>query len=246
MDIKHGLVERIGLIFLAIFVVVGVLYVVPWNDVTWGKIKLLPGDTVTVVGEAKTQQQNQKATFSAGVSTVSDDKNTAVAEVDRKVQAIVEAVKAFGITSENIKTQNLNVYQGEETYYEDGRQKSRPGQWRVNNTVEITLNDVARATDLADILTKSGANNIYGPNFSVDDTGDTEIGLLEEAIKNAHEKAVRIAATNNKKVGAMVSVSEGYQAAPVYRYDGAGGGGGGLEPGTATVTKTVTVTYELR
>lgn len=246
MDHKVDRVELIvlgavmGIVFLA------GLYFVPWRSVTWGKFKLSPGDTVTVTGEAKTKQRNQKATFSAGVNAVSDNKDTAVSEVNRKIGAIVEAVKAFGIKAEDIKTQNLNVYQGEETYYEDNRQKVRPGQWRVSNTVEITLSDVDRAGGLTDILTKSGATNIYGPNFTIDDTADVEGGLIEEAMKNAREKAMRVAAASGRKLGKMVSFSEGYQPVPVYRMEGGGaGGGGGYEPGTATVTKTVTLTFEL-
>ncbi len=221
-------------------------YFIPWRSVTWGRFKLTPGDTVTVVGEAKTKQKNQKASFSAGVSAVSDNKDTAVADVNKKTQAIVDAMKTFGVPPEDIKTQNLNVYQGEETYYEDGRQKSRLGQWRVSNTVEIILTDVERAQSLVDILTKSGATNIYGPNFSVDDTTDLEGGLIEEAMKNAREKAVRVAAASGRKLGKMVGFSEGYTPQPVlYRMEGGGGGGGGFEPGSATVSKTVTLTFEL-
>lgn len=243
--------QRIGRFeLLVLFVVFGIvmlagMYFVPWKYVTWGRMKVLPGDTVTVVGEAKTQQKNQKATFSAGVNAVSDNKDTAVAEVNRKTTAIVEAVKAFGIQSSDIKTQNLNVYQGEETYYEEGRQKSRLGQWRVSNTVEITLRDVDRAQALAEILTRSGANNIYGPNFTLDDTGEVEAGLIDQAMKNARDKALKVAASSGRKLGKMVSFTEGYQPVQVYRMEGGGGGGGGIEPGTGTVTKTVTVTYEL-
>lgn len=229
-----------GILFLA------VLYFAPWKFVTWGRMKILPGDTVTVVGEAKTKLQNQKATFTAGVNAVSDNKDTAIADVNKKVDAIIEAVKMFGIDAADIKTQNLNVYQSEETYYEDGRQKSRLGQWRVSNTVEIILADVDRASGLADILTQSGANNVYGPNFTLDDTTDTEAGLIEEAMKNAREKALKVAAASGRKLGTMVSFTEGYQPQQVYYRMEAGGGGGGMEPGTGTVTKTVTVTYELQ
>lgn len=245
MDSKFGRSELLVLGGVLCVVLLAGMYFVPWKHVTWGRFKLAPADTVTVVGEAKTKQKNQKATFSAGFNTVSDNRETAISDVNKKTQAIVDGVKAFGIPDEDIKTQNLNVFQGEETYYEDGRQKARPGQWRVSNTVEITLADVDRAQALADVLTKSGATNIYGPNFTLDDTTDEEAGLIEEAMKIAREKAVRVAGVSGRKLGGMVSFSEGYQPAPVlYRMEG-GGGGGGLEPGTGTVTKTVTVTFEL-
>lgn len=246
MEQKIGKTELLVFAGILGVVMLAGLFFVPWKYVTWGRVKVAPGDTVTVVGEAKTKQKNQKATFSAGVNAVSDNKDTAIADVNKKTSAIVEAVKAFGVKAEDIKTQNLNVFQGEETYYEEGRQKSRLGQWRVGNTVEITLTDVDRATALADILAKSGATNIYGPNFTLDDTGEAEMGLIEEAMKNARDKALRVAQSSGRKLGKMVAFTEGYQPQPVYyRMEGGGGGGGGLEPGTGTVTKTVTVTYEL-
>lgn len=245
MEQKIGKVEMIVLVAVLGVVMAAMGYFVPWKYVTWGRFKLLPGDTVTVVGEAKTKQKNQKATFSAGVNAVSDNKETATSDVNKKTDAIIGAVKSFGIGGEDIKTQNINVYQQEETYYEDGRQKARLGQWRVSNTVEITLTEVDRAQALTDILTQSGATNIYGPNFSLDDTAEAESGLIEEAMKNDRDKAVIVAQVSGRKLGKLVSFTEGYQPAPVYRMEGAGGGGGGLEPGTGMVTKTVTVTYEL-
>jgi len=241
MEQKIGKLEFVLLLGILGVVLLAGAYFIPWKYVTWGRFKLIQGDTVTVVGEAKTKQKNQKATFSAGANAVSDNKDTAIADVNRKTEAIIEAVKAFGIKSDDIKTQNLNVYQSEETYYEEGRQKARPGQWRVSNTIEITLRDVDRAQALAEILTRSGANNIYGPNFTLDDTGETEKGLIDEAMKNARDKALRVAQSSGRKLGKMVSFIEGYQPVQVYRMEGSGGGGGGIEPGTGTVT----VTYEL-
>ncbi len=246
MDSKNLRVDMVLVAIVGMLVCMAALYVIPWKNIVWGKVKLSQGDFVTVVGEAKTKQKNQKATFSAGVNAISDNKDSAIADVNKKISAIIESVKAFGVSAEDIKTQNLNVYQNEETYYEDGRQKARPGQWRVSNTVEITLVNVDFAQDLTGILTKSGATNIYGPNFVLDETGATENSLVDEAVKNAREKAAKMATAANKKLGSITSMTEGYQTMPVYRMEsGGGGGGGGIEPGTGTVTKTITVTFEL-
>src|SRR3989344_355246 len=151
-------------LFLSVFLVGGA-FIMPWQSVHWGKVELTPSATVTVTGIAESQERSQIANFSAGVTAVNDNKDTALSEVDQKVTAIIAAVKNFGIAPEDIKTQNLNVYQSEEQFYEDGVSKMRPGQWRVNNTIEIKVREVDRAQELAAVLTQSGANNIYGPNF---------------------------------------------------------------------------------
>ena len=222
-------------------------YFIPWQNISWGKVELLPASTITVTGEAETKEKNQVASFTAGVSVINDNKDTAVAEVNQKIQSLITAVKTFGIAETDLKTQNLSVYQTEETYYEDGRQKQRPGQWRVSNNVEIKLRNVDQAGELANLLTQSGATNVYGPNFTLDDTKQQEIELLDEAIKNAQDKAARAAQASGKTLGKMINIAEGSQTQPLLKsMMGAGGGGGEMQPGTGTVYKTVTVTFELR
>ncbi len=241
-------------LFLAIFVMgaaLGAFYFFPWKDIKWGKLELSPTQTVTVIGTAKTKEKNQIASFSAGVSYISDNKDEAVSVVNKKVDEIITSLIKFGIDKSDIKTENLSIYQQEEQYWdsEAGKQKTRPGQWRVNNNVSIVLRDIDKASDLADLLTRSGATNVYGPNFSLEDTKEAEASLLKDAIDDARKKAESIAASSGKKLGEIVSISETGTPAyyPIYR-DGLGGGGGGapVEPGSATVYKSVTVVFELK
>jgi uncharacterized protein len=220
----------------------------PWYEIHWGKIATQPAPTVTMGGMAKTEQKNQIATFNFGINITKDNKDTAVSEVNQKISAIIEGVKSFGIADADIKTSNLNVYQNEETYYEDGHQKTRPGQWRVSNTVDVKLREVDRAPQLVEFLTKSGANNIYGPNFTLDDTETEETALIGKAIENARQKAEVAVKSANRTLGRILVVNEGTVSSPIIAYkDGlGGGGGGGTEPGYATITKYVTVTFEMK
>lgn len=246
MENKSNLLNFVigGLILGIIFLLA--LFFLPWQRINWGGLQILPGRTITVVGEAQMQQKNQIATFTAGVTVVNDDKDAAVSEVNQKTEALIAAVKDFGVKSEDVKTQNLNVYQREETYYEEGRQKTRPGQWSVSNTIEIKLRNVDRASALADLLTKSGATNVWGPNFTLDESQPAEDSLLEEAIKDAQKKAEVIARASGRKLGKILSVSEGYQPEPIFRALEGAGGGAPVEPGSSMVKKVVTVVFELK
>jgi uncharacterized protein len=249
MQQSRGLITAVVIALLVGVALLLLIFLSPFKNVNWGKISSQPSQTVTVSGEAKTQQKNQNARFTAGVNSVSDNKDQAIQEVNQKMQALLDAVKKFGIPSEDIKTQNISVYQGEETYYDGGSQKSRPGQWRVGNSVEIKLKDISKASDLSNLLSSSGANNIYGPDFSVDDTDEASKDLLKTAIENAREKAEIMARASNKNLGEVLSVTEGYSS-PIYgsvvAMDARGGGGAPTEPGSQTISKNVTVTFELR
>lgn len=243
-----------GLHFGSAVLCVGLLlagvYFVPWKDIHWGTIQQMPANTITVVGEAQSQKTNQTASFTAGVNAVNDDKDAAINEVNESIKAIIESVKNFGIDENDIKTQNLNVYQMEESYWEGDRQKSRKGQWRVDNSVQIKLKDAKRASELAQILAESGATNVYGPNFAYDDNQEegVDTGLYKSALDNAREKADAIARASGKRIKGVVSVVEGVssgEVSPMLRMESGFGGGGALEPGSTTVNQQFTVVFEM-
>lgn len=235
--------------FLVIVLVVLAIVLVPWRKINWGKVQWLQVETVTVNGEAKSKQKNQIATFTAGVDALKDNKDDAIKEVNTKVDALIKAVKDFGIDESDIKTQNMSVYQQEESYYDNGVQKMRKGQWRINNSVEIVLRQVEKASDLANLLTGSGANNVYGPNFSFEDTNQAEKDLFEAAMKDAKEKAEMLAKVSGRKLGKVVNINEtsggiNYSLMSA-KVDGMGGGGVPTEAGSTTVSKSLTVSFEL-
>jgi uncharacterized protein len=239
---KSNLIAVIIILLLA-------AYFIPWRNVNWGKVAMLPGSTITVTGEARSEQANQTASFTAGVTEVSDDKDQAVEAVNTTVAELIQAVKDFGIDDADIKTQNLSVYQMEEPITLDGRQRTEPGAWRVSNDISIRLRDINQASELATLLTNSGATNVFGPNFTVDETTDAELGLMDQAIQNARAKAQSIAQASGKQVGEVINVIEGGASSPVYPMlrDAMGAGGGApVEPGTSTISKSLTVTFELK
>lgn len=223
-------------------------FLLPWKKINWGKLEVTPTQTIVVIGEARSLQKNQVARFSAGVDAVNDSRETAAKEVNGKIEALIKAVKNFGIADQDVKTSNLSFYQNEETYWDKGVQKTRKGQWRVNNSIEITLREVDKAAKLADILSASGANNVWGPNFSMDDTGEMENGLFEGAMKNAREKAEIVARSAGRKLGKVYGVTEGSSGSmytPYKSMEGVGGGGASMEPGSGYVTKSLTVVFEV-
>lgn len=236
-------------VFLIIILVVLAIVLIPWRKINWGKVQWLQAETVTVNGEAKSKQKNQIATFTAGVDALKDNKDDAIKEVNTKVEALIKAVKDFGIDESDIKTQNMSVYQQEESYYDGGVQKMRKGQWRVNNSIEIVLRQVDKASELTNLLTGSGANNVYGPNFSFEDTNQAEKDLFEAAMKDAKEKAEMLAKASGRKLGKVVNINETVSGVNYSlmsaKVDGMGGGGMPAEAGSTTVSKSLTVSFEL-
>lgn len=249
---KTNLGQKIYKIALLIIILLLVALLSPLQKMNWGKLELLPASTITVSGEAHLQETSQIATFTAGVTAYNDDKDTAVNEVNENIDSIIKSVKEFGIDGDDIQTQNASVNQRVDAVFEDNTRSVKTGQWQANNTIQITLRDVEKASALTDLLNQSEATTVYGPRFSLDETQDAEVLLLEQAIENAREKAEKIAKSSKRKLGKVITVSEGSQSpAGIYRSLPEAGGGdtsisAPIEPGTETVYKNVTVTFELR
>jgi len=220
------------IIVVAVLVVL-FTYLTPWS-------KLIKSDSVTVTGDAKTTVKNQIANFSAGVSASNNNKETAVNEVNTKTTELIKAVKAFGIADKDIQTNNISVYEDK---------LSKVGTWNVNNSIEITLRNVDKAAGLVDVLNRSQANHVYGPNFRVDDTTEAENSLYDLAVKDARTKAELIAKASGRSLGKVIMVVDGGQVNNIYpmmaKAD-TSGGGAPVEQGSATVSKSMTVTFELK
>ncbi len=228
-------------------IILGVLWILPLDGLEWGSINLGVDRTISVTGTAQREEKNQLASFSAGVEAVNANKETAVSEVSQKMEEIIALLKDSGIVEADIQTQSMSVYQDQESYYENGAQRYRPGQWRVSNTVEVTVREVNAVSQINDMLAKSGATNVYGPNYRTDDSqkGDD---LLSLAVADAQQKAETLAESQNLKLGKIQQITE-MGASNVYpiMYDRAmGGGGGPAEAGTSTLSKTVSVTFEIK
>lgn len=227
-----------------IVVLTAVCLFIPWEHVNWGKISILPASTITVTGEAKKDELPQIANFSASVTATNADKQTAVNTVNNAMEKIIKSVKDFGIDARDIQTQQVSVYQTKE------ERLSGKDVWQATNSINITLKDITKTSTLADLLQNSGLANISGPNYSLDDATEAQADLLSKAIDNAREKAGKIAAASRRKLGKVITVSEGYSGYPRPLFVGGMMAEKSVltpvEPGTETVHQSVTVTFELK
>lgn len=234
---------------LVIIVTLAAIFLIPWRLVDWGKIETLPASTITVSGQAKSEEPTQIARFSVGVNSQGDTKDGVTNDVNAKVTNIIKAVKDFGIPDEDIKTQNISVYENQNQGAEvQTYPPIKMARWNANNTISIVLRDVTKASAFADLLNKTEANQVSGPSFSLDDTSAAEAKLLEEAINDARDKAIKVTEASGRRLGKVITVTEGAGSSPIYPLAESATRSNvptPVEPGTQTVSKSVTVIFEL-
>lgn len=214
--------------------------------VEWGSLTYEPAQTVTVYGSSQQQKTNEIASFTAGVSQMDEDKQVAIDAVNSQVSDIITQVKSFGVADDDIQTQSISIHQIDNEFE---RPQLETTQWRANNSIEITLRDATKASAMAELLAGTGATNVYGPNFRLDNTQNPQDTLLQDAIANAREKAEEIAAGSDARLGKILQVDETMSNstfAPAVMMAEGRGGGAPTEPGSTTISKTVKVVFALR
>jgi len=242
-----GSLVTVGLVLIA-------MLIFPWRLVDWGKIRMVGNETVTVSGYAEGLVSNNIASFTASVEAYGDEKDEVTEEVNEEMSELIEEVKSFGIEDDDIQTETISVYQRDEYLRDDDgwSGEMREGQWVGRNRISIVLREVDRADELASLLTRVGAVDVYGPNLRVDSEGSeaAKQGLMTEAVENAREKAEIMAEAAGKKLGKVVEMTEG-EVSTMLRSDVSmalpeAGGGVPVEVGSSQVSQSVTVVFELK
>ncbi len=217
--------------------------------------------SISVSGYAKSEVSNQIAKFSVSVTSLNDDKELAVAETKAKMDVILKSMKEMGIADTDIKTAQINVNQMEEMIAVDAGKISMPsepvypgrlqlGQWNAEVVVDVVLRDLTKTDAFTNAMNSSGATNLYGPNFQVDDDRKYADELIDEAIENAKVKAELMAKTTGSRLGKVLSISEDGYPGVSPMYDGNMMKSSELsmptEVGTSTIYKSVMVTWSLK
>ncbi|MCR4329796.1 MAG: SIMPL domain-containing protein [Candidatus Roizmanbacteria bacterium] len=176
--------------------------------------------TITVYGTAKQNNKNTLASFSLQVEGKDADKTKAANDAAQSMTTIVSWLKTNGIAEEDLKTSRVSERQ-EQIPYQDtkGVYLTRPGDWIVSSSLEITIRDTNKVESIQTYLVNSEAKNVNGPNFRQDDTKTANHDLLTLAVADAQAKAEKIAKAQKIHIGKILSITEGFSYTPYQGYD---------------------------
>lgn len=206
---------------------------------------------LSVVGEGKIDVIPDTAYVDVGVSfdnvNSADDAQKRLSDENNK---IVAAMKALGISEENIKTSNYSV---SPNYMYDGG-KSRQNGFIGNATITVKTNKTELAGKIIEEATKAGATQVGSARFVVDKPEDYREQARDKAIANAKDQAQKLANSLGITLGKVTNIVESSpQTPPVFYAEkamSAGIGGGSATPdlqsGQQTITSTVTLYFEKR
>lgn len=189
------------------------------------------------------------AEIGAGVTTRATTARDAVQQNAQAMERVIAKLRELGIASRDIQTSNFNL-SPQYDYNRESGARTFIG-YDVNNQVQVKLRDLDRAGEVLDALVAAGANNIYGPNFTL----EADEGAKREARTKAYERGQEMAQEYARMAGysgvRLLEISEAYQSygapRPVAMRASAEAADAStpIEPGEVGTGATITVKYEM-
>jgi uncharacterized protein YggE len=159
---------------------------------------------ITVTGTAEMVVVPDRATISLGIQSRNKDVRKAQQEVTTTMRGIVKALTDLGVDKKNIRTTNVSVQP--QYQYKDGR--SYPDGFLCASSVRVKLTDLEIISDVISRSIEAGANDVESLQFERSDITAIKDSVLVLAMRNAREKASRIAAEAGVSVGMPLSISD--------------------------------------
>ncbi len=189
------------------------------------------------------------ATISAGVTTRAATARAALQAAATRMARVRAAIKGAGIEDRDIQTSNISL-NPEYRYVEN--QPPRVVGYSASNQLSVRFRDIANAGAILDALVAEGANQISGPNLSIDKPEAALDEARARAVASGRARAELYARSLGLRVVRVVAVSEtgGHYAPPPPMVMMARGESASadtkIDPGEQKLQVNLAMTFELQ
>lgn len=182
------------------------------HDISQGPAIAAGSTLLTISADGHSARTPDLALFSAGVTTQGKTAGEALTANSVDMNKVIAALKKAGIADKDIQTSNLsiNAIYGQPTFNPTGQvvQEARIIGYQANNQVSIKQRDLKSFGKVLDALVAAGANQVNGPNFTMNDPDAALDEARIEAMKKARSRAELYAKASGLRVARIVSISE--------------------------------------
>lgn len=231
-------------IFLVAAIGVGIAVWQPWKT---------SNRQIEVTAEGKVNGAPDVMKITAGVEVTKNTAQLAQTEATTVLDKVIKAAKDKGVEDKDIQTQSISTY----PRYDYSQGQSITGYYG-RGLVTVTIRKTDSAQAVFDAVSAAGANSVYGPEltFSDDMLKKLQDQARTKAVLAAKDKADKLAAASNAKVGKVINIAEqpnSGQYYPMFATEGAadlkssaGGAVNSVSPGENEITISVNVSYSLK
>jgi hypothetical protein len=228
-------------------------------------------NTISVSGESEINAVPNIANFSFTIKETSKTNKEAQDIISEKITTILDGLEELGVQEKDIKTQSYLISPKYEfvqverqrdisldgtVYFPNNNQQRVQTGFDVSQNVSLVLRDFDKTGEVLELLAETGVDNLNGQNFEIDNPEALKEEVRTAAIKNAQEKAKRLADDLDVRLGKVVSFNEngGYYQPPRFdrglesaSFDSAKVSSvPALPVGENTISSSVTITYKIK
>jgi len=199
-------------------------------------------EIVIVSGTAAIEMAPDQVSFNIGVETVGQTVRGIVDANNKKIAKIIALLKAKGVKAAEIQTSAFHLTAKER----DGKHIG----YEIRNEVGVTRHGVSDVGDLISAAIDAGANEVTGPEFSVQNEKSVQLRCIDESFGDAKLKASRMATLAQRQLGRVLAITDGSSSPFEMKYHSPGVEGGvlggvAMEAGVHIVSCGVTVAFQL-
>ncbi len=212
-------------------------------------VQPIAGTRLDVSASGEVTRVPDVAIISTGVVTRAATASAAIQQNAARMERVRAALRRAGIEDKDIQTSSINL--NPEYTYQQNKAPVLNG-YSASNQVSVRFRDIAKTGEILDALVAQGANQINGPNLTIDKPEQALDEARLKAVANGRARADRYARALGMRVVRLLSVSEsgGYAAPPpmpVYAMaERSSDASTKIDPGEQKVSVSVAMSFELQ
>jgi uncharacterized protein len=209
----------------------------------------ITGTRLDVVATGEVSRVPDVAIISAGVVSRAANASAALQDSAARMQRVGAALRRAGVADRDIQTSNVSL--NPEYRYPENQSPQLVG-YTASNTVTVRFRDIRTSGKILDALVAEGANQINGPNLTVDQPEAALDEARSKAIAIGRARAALYARSLGMRVVRIVSINEtggSYPQPPVpmmMEARAASLPSSKIEPGEQKLQVSVAMTFELQ
>lgn len=180
--------------------------------------QVVPGPTakepeLTTSGRGVTRLAPDYAYVTIGVTNGAQNAVDASSENARRFDAILAALRSFGLNDRQLLTSRYNLTQNFE-YPKNGQPKS--SGFTARSTIRAEVRRLEDLGKLIDASIAGGATEVTGVQFLASNTDEARRTAMTEAVKQARADADAMARAAGGTLGRVIALNSGGVVQPVY------------------------------
>ena len=186
---------------------------------------------LSISAEGRSRRTPDLAQFSAGVVTQGRTAAEAMAANSRQMDSVIAALRRAGIAERDIQTSAISLQPRYSDPEQEAQMRARMTRepyvppvnpelrriigYEARNSVQVQVRRLGEMGKVIDALVGVGANEINGPNFTLDEPKAAQDEARVEAIATGRQRAELYARAAGMRVVRILSISEGGGYYPV-------------------------------